>query len=426
MLKYLATASLALILGTASASALDLTVWAPIIYTPSSGFAPGAELHKKLYAEFEAKNPGVKIKYEVIDGSMTGLQAILTGASSGRVPNVAVVDHTWVPRLFASGLLQPLDDYWPAEDRADFRPEVIQDATIGGKLYGKMFQTGLRGVFYRESLVKQLGLAKFPETWEELEAAAPAMEGKGVSPMLLPARPNLEGNASHLLAMFWGLGGEVLDEKGAPVFFEGSNRKALETSFRLYADLATKYGMTREAATMDEGAIRPFLYSGEVLGIGQSASTIRQVWSEVPATKDDLRIASYPLPNGAKPVTVLGGFSYSILAADPKVREAAGRFVEFMTNAKNNGDINETMLVLPVRNSVWERPFFSGTPLMRQLRDLYLGAARTRPSSPLYPIISAAFTSRLSEVVAGSITPSEAVDRARDTVLTEYALQKSR
>lgn len=409
------------------ANAVELSVWAPAIYTPSSGFTPGANIHKNLYAQFQKENPGITLKYEVIESSPPGLQTILTAAGSKRFPDVAVIDGNWVARLVEANLLQPLDKYWSKEDQSDFHPAVIADETIGGKPYAIMFQTGMRGLFYRKSQLTAAGLDAFPRDWDALKASLPNFKKQSVVPILLPTKPNNEGNTVHLLSMFWGLGGELVDEKGAPIFFEGKNGEILERTFQLYRDLVTEFGMTPQSATMDEVAVRPYLYSGEALSIGQSSSTIRLIWGELPSSKDDLLVAPYPLPGGAEPVTVLGGFSYSIMTKDPAKLDAAWKFVAFMTRADNMGALNETLLHLPVRTSIWnDRPFFSTGPLMKTLRTIYDGKVRTRPSVPLYPVISTALSMGLSEVVSGSSTPAKAVERARDTVLIEYNRQKGR
>jgi len=419
-------AAILLALSVGHASALDLVLWTPATYSPASGNADGAKLHQKLYDQFAAANPDLKIKFEVIDGAI-GLQPILAAGTTGKLPDVAVVDGNWVARLVQAGLLQSLKPFWPKEDQADFHPAVIAAETIDGQPYAIMFQTGMRGLFYNKRGLADAGLSAFPATWEDLQATFPKLAGQRLAPILLPAKPNNDATMLHLLAMFWGLGGELVDAAGAPIFFEGKNAQALERSYQIYADLVGKGGMTREAATMDEAAIRPFFYSGEVLSIGQSASSLRNIWKEQPQTQTSMGFARYPLPGGVQPVTILGGFSYSILATAPERKAAAWRFVEFMTSPAQMSQINEVLGVLPVRASIWStNAFFAQTPVMQDFKKLYDGDVRTRPSVPVYPVISIALQNQLSAVVAGQVTPAQAVGRARDVVMPEYARLQGR
>jgi ABC-type glycerol-3-phosphate transport system substrate-binding protein len=156
-----ATAAL-LALAARDVHATDLTFWAPAMYSPSSGFAEGAEIHKKLYAKFEAENPDIKLHYEVIASGPPGLQHYVTAASSHNLPDAGIVDGEWVARLVLAKVLQPLDELWPKQDQADYHPDVIKDETIGGKPYAIMFQTGMRGLVYRPSTLKSTGFAASP------------------------------------------------------------------------------------------------------------------------------------------------------------------------------------------------------------------------------------------------------------------------
>ena len=45
---------------------------------------------------------------------------LLLAAAAGRLPDIASIDSFWLPLFLEGGHLQPLNQYWPAEDRADF------------------------------------------------------------------------------------------------------------------------------------------------------------------------------------------------------------------------------------------------------------------------------------------------------------------
>jgi multiple sugar transport system substrate-binding protein len=248
-----------------------------------------------------------------------------------------------------------------------------------------------------------------------------------VTEVLLSSKAVDEPTTLPVLAMFWGLGGSLVDETGAPVFFTGENAKYLQRIFGFYHDLVTSSAMLTNVTVMDEAATRPYFYSGEALSIGQSSSSIRQIWTDLPETKGDLSVAQYPMPDGKTAVPVLGGFSYGLMTTDPERRAAAWKFIAFMTRSDNMGAIDDALGQLPVRNSVWKtNPFFSTDPLMQKYKLLYDGPMKTRPAVPIYPAISAAISTEVSEVVAGTVTPEQAVAKARDAVVAEYERQKGR
>ena len=93
---------------------------------------------------------------------------LLLAAASGRLPDVASIDSFWLPLFLEGGHLQPLNEYWPAEDRADFLPfttETLSDRS--GNIYGLWHETDCRALFYRKDLV-----AEPPKTWDALIATA--------------------------------------------------------------------------------------------------------------------------------------------------------------------------------------------------------------------------------------------------------------
>jgi multiple sugar transport system substrate-binding protein len=417
------------LLGTVASGALaaELSILVPAIYSPSSGLAEGAALHQELYDAFQAANPDITITYEVLDTTSVGLQQLLTSAGAGNLPDVVVVDGQWVGRLVESDILVGLNQFWSAEDQADFHPATMASQTIDGEAYGVMFQTGMRGMLYRPSVLSAAGIETFPKTWEDLLAMGEILKSTSSSPIMLPGKAANEPGMIYLLSIFWGLGGEIVDAEGRPVMFEGENAAILETTLTLFKELVDSGIMSNEVSVLDETAIRPFFYSGDAPVVGQSSSAVRVIWSEFPETVGDLAVAPIPLPDGAQPVSVTGGFSYAITATDPETQEAAWRFVEFMTSTENLGLVNETLGQLPLRTSIWDsNEFFSTDPLMQSFRALYDREQNVRPSVPIYQTISTAVTTELSSVLSGQITPAEAVERAKEVVMVEYERQEQR
>ena len=253
------------------------------------------------------------------------------------------------------------------------------------------------------------------------------MKEKNITAQLVPAKATDEPSTMHMLSIFWGLGGKLVDDAGAPVFFADENGKALTRVYQLYRDLVTKGAMRAEVTTMDEAALRPFFYGREVFAIGGSSSNVKQIWGEQPDTVNDMAVAQYPMPGAGEPVTILGGFTYAITARDPKKAEAAWKFVSFMTAPAQMGAVNEALGQLPVRTSVWNsNTFFSTNPMMVSYKKMYDGPMQTRPVAPIYTTISSAISSQLPGVIAGTLSPADAVTRARDAVMVEFKRQQSR
>jgi multiple sugar transport system substrate-binding protein len=178
---------------------------------------------------------------------------------------------------------------------------------------------------------------------------------------------------------------------------------------------------------MDEAAIRPFFYSGETAAVAQSSSSVTQIYSDMPDTKGDLGAFNYPLPGGAQSSPILVGWTYGIFAEDAERKAAAWKFVDFVLKPENLGKLNAAAGHLPIIRSIWDQDFFKNDPLMQQFKDVFeTGTMRARPNVPIYPTITNAWAVQMADVLSGTITPAQAVDNAREQVMTEYDRMSSR
>jgi multiple sugar transport system substrate-binding protein len=409
------------------AAAVELTVWAQTDLSPSASLGPVAEAFTDLYARFQRENPDITLKYEILPGGTEALPNLLTAASAGNLPDVAILDSFWVARLAEAGYLQPLNALWSQAERADVLPAAIDTMTFDGKIYAAMFSNAWRGVFYRVDQAKTLGIDKPPATWDEFLAFAEKAKAAGLKPIMIPGA-DTEVTTLHLISTFWGFGGDLVDATGKPIFFEGANRIALEKTYALYRDLVARGLLGTEVSTMDEKALRPFLYTGETVAIANTSSGLQQMYADAPALKGNLGAFPLPLPDGGRAAPILGGQTWGIFAADEAHKQAAWKLVSFMLQAANLTTVDAAKGYLPVNQAVWAQPFYANDPLMQQFKGIFDGAkiVKTRPPVPIYPTISSALSQQVAGVLNGTLTSTAAVDQARDIVMAEYARQSGR
>lgn len=145
---------------------------------------------------------------------------ILIEASSGTgsYDLVAWVD-AWGPQL--EPFLSPIDEL-VAKDNVplDDYPEVYLDAARLGTdtLYGLPLRGHAFMLWYRQDVLDELGL-KVPTTWQEVEAAAKAIdEQTDFDGLSLYYNVGTGQNLFTWLSMLWGAGGDVFDENNQPIF----------------------------------------------------------------------------------------------------------------------------------------------------------------------------------------------------------------
>lgn len=419
LLKTTLLASSFAVLASA-AGAVELTLWAPPSFTPQAGLPAVADAYQDLYTRFQAENPDITLKFEVLPGGTEALTQILTAANAGNLPDLGVLDGFWIARLVQTGKLQSLNDMWPDTERSALYKQVTDAVTFDGKVYAAWFHNAWRGLYYRKDVLAKLGYDAPPQNWDEFLAFAEKAKAANMSAVMLPGSAT-ELTALHMLSMYWGLGGELVDETGKPVFFDGANRTALEQVYSMYRELVERGFMPVDVSTMDETATRPFFYSGENATTAQSSSAVTQMYADVPDLKGNLGAFNYPLPGGATATPILVGWTYGIFTDDAERKAAAWKFVQFVLKPENLGKLNSAAGHLPVVQSIWEQDFFTADPLMVQFKGIFdSGGMRARPAVPIYPALTSAWAQQMADVLAGNITPAQAVDNARDQVMAEY------
>jgi ABC-type glycerol-3-phosphate transport system substrate-binding protein len=219
-------------------------------------FWPVADL-QPLIDEFERSHPGLDVRVERLTWR-EGRERIGAAIASGDVPDLCEIGSTWMPEYLASGRLAD----WSAgtaDLRAGLRGWPL--VTLGDAVYGLPWMLGTRVLFYNKALFARAGLdsSRAPETWEELRAAAAAIDalGGGVRGCGVQAA---ERNIlfKKFMPFAWGNGGRILsDDLSAAEFDSPENREALDyyLSLRDLGRLGTQDSLDRAFAAGRLGVI---------------------------------------------------------------------------------------------------------------------------------------------------------------------------
>lgn len=133
------------------------------------------DLVNELIKEFEAANPGIKVKHTTIPYEQYNEKVAAT-VGAGRGPDVINLYYGWLPLYVDSGYLQPLpEDAFPAAQiEKEFFP-LVKAAQMDGKYY--VLPTAVRtlAMLYNVDLFKEAGIEAPPRTWDELVEQAKAL-----------------------------------------------------------------------------------------------------------------------------------------------------------------------------------------------------------------------------------------------------------
>jgi multiple sugar transport system substrate-binding protein len=177
----------------------------------------------KAWAE---KHPDVKIVVAAQGNQIQDAMAkMLVQAAAGNAPDIASVDSFILPSFW--DVLQPVDDVLqakkiPLDSWFHFAQQLMKPKD---KTLAMWYDTDVRMFYYQKALMN-----KAPKDWDELLAVAKDMKAKGYVSFLYPAGRN-ETTTCDVLPWFWSQGGKLVDDSGAPVFFDGANKAAMLNVF---------------------------------------------------------------------------------------------------------------------------------------------------------------------------------------------------
>ena len=409
----------------ATAVAQTVTLNALTIVDPNSPTTKKAV--RDLFAQFDSEHPDIKINWDV-QGYSQLQQKLLTATVAKNLPDFAFVDSIWVQQLAALGALQPLENLWSAEDRADYKDVFIEGAKYDGQIYAMWDSTDTRVLWYDTQAFKEAGLDpnKPPKDWDELLEYAQKLTGNGQYGLALALGTHEYVTADMFLPMFWSLGGELLDQEGRPNFHEGKNLDAMVKVLDYLGQLQDAGVLPPDALQLQGGdSLYPGLVSGQyAMSIGNSDVRDAHLKDLAPDTYENWQAALIPTSTGGQPSSMNGGFTEAIMTDDPAKQQAAWEFISFWNSPEVQLKRYEANIQVPVRKSTAENEFFQ-TPFWQTVNQA-VTAGQTRPGVAVYPVISQQIQNMVQQYLTGSMSAEAAVTAAGDAAVAEYDRQQQR
>lgn len=349
-----------------------------------------------LVAKFEKENPGIKIQAEAIPwGGGNDYQTRLFAALvAGNAPDCAMVRLSWAARFAQMRALEPLDAMvggWAGKsDIADNIWKINRGAD--GKQYYLPLQYVVIYLYYRADLFQQANLQP-PKTFEEFRAAAKALTKGDVTGF------GMRGGAGGFDN--WGpfvLGGGASFDKGGMV-----SEKAFAAN-RWYVNLMREDKVTPASAPTDS-----FRQIVDAFKAGRTAMAIHHVGSanEISGALGD-KVSAVALPRGAdgKGWTYFGDESNAVFAAS-KAKDAAFKWISFLSTAENNIELNKLTGQLPIATSAQAK--WTGHPQrFVEASSASIPIAASLPDHPKTPdFIARVWPTNMQRALLGEISPDD-------------------
>ena len=293
-----------------------------------------------LVAKFEAANPGIKVLAEAIPwgGGNDYATRLFASVVAGNAPDCAQVKLNNHARLLEMDALAPLDDMlkgWAG--RSDIAENVwALNKAKDGKTYYLPLHYVVLYLYYRADLLAAAGVQP-PKTPDDFLAAAKATTKGDVVGFGMRGGGGGQDN--------WGafvLGGGASFAKGGMV-----SEKALAAN-RWYVDLHKTHKVTAASAPTDG-----FRQIVDGFKAGRSAMIIHHIGSSnemVQALGDKVSAIPVPVKPGEKGWTQFGDESNAVFAAS-KNKDAAFKWISFLSTGENNAELAKLSGQLPISNA---------------------------------------------------------------------------
>lgn len=362
-----------------------ITVWA----IGEEGKALGA-----FAKDFETANPGIKVTVTPM-GWDVAHDKITSAIAGSATPDISMIGSTWSGELSKTGALEPT----PGNliDKSAFFPGAWQTVDVNGTAYGVPWYVETRVLYYRKDQADKAGV-KPPTTWEEMISFSKALKDKGGAAKGFN-QGYTEGSWQEYVPLIWQAGGEIV--KDGKYTFDTPEAVA---ALKQYAAL-----FEQKLAPNDtpKGGFPQNFIKGEVGGFFSGPWMVGVLNNDGGADfKDKFDLALYP--KGPVAGTSFVGGSDMVVFKNTKNRDAAWKFLQWLSEPKVQAKWYTTVKALPAVQAGWQEPELTADKQLaifgEQLKD-----AKTPPPFPTWEQVAKVLETELEKVALGKSTPEEAV-----------------
>jgi len=381
-----------------------ITAW----FHDSGANTDEAQILREQVSAFNATEQQVQVKLITLPVGDYA-QQVQAAAAHGGLPDLLDFDGPNLYNYAWSGKLKPIDSCVSKSLREDLLPSIIEQGSYANRQWGVgTFDSGL-GLYVRPSILTKAGI-RIPsspaDAWtaDEFTTVLQRLRQAGFErPLDLQLNePNPEWYTYGFAPAVWSAGGDLIDRTDYRTVDGFLNGPGAVNAFTIMQRWFTQ-GYVDPNATGDafEESRSPISWIGHWFYDRYSK-----------AFPGDIRIV--PLPNfGERTATDSGSWQWGI-TSNATDGDAVWRFLQFLLRpaevlrmTRANGAIPAT------RSAVRISPdFAAGGPKHLYIEQLEDGVARSRPQTPAYPALSAAFARAFNDAVVQERPVGASLDAA--------------
>ncbi len=287
--------------------------------------------------EFEAANPGIKVKLQTIAWKDSRDQ-FLRESAVGQGPDVVHIAFVWTQEMAEAGSVMPLEELTKYGKFANgFKDFIATDLTMyDGKAYGVPWTADTWAVVYRTDVLKQAGIEGLPKSWSDLRKASETIKEKtGKTGFAFAAANQMWFPVNYYI---WSNGGNFIEADGKGGFQVGVTKEQVADAMNYFKGYIDDGLAPRSILSIDQPhdpALLQALLDGKQAIAMMPTNTYRQLLSayEEKHPGEPVPFASGVLMEGSEgPKTHLGGRTL-VVNSNTKHPEEAWKLVQYLTSA---------------------------------------------------------------------------------------------
>lgn len=373
------------------------------------------KLLDQVIREFEAENPNIKVKREVINSQY--MDVIRTRLIGEVAPDVFYLEAFEAPALIKFGVLEPLNSYIKSEFKLnDFEPNLLNTFKQNNNVYGIPKDFSTLALFYNQTALKDAGITQPPKTWDELRQAAKKLTiDKNKDGKIDQYGMGIVSELPRQTFMIKAFGGKLVDQTDYATFNSPEGLQGLQL-------VIDQYRRDRTAAqATDVGANS----NSEAFGQGRVAMTLDGNWA-IPYLKEtfpNLKFQTAEVPKiNDRQGTMIYTVAY-VMNRRSKQKVAAWKLIEFLTSESGMKAWAKQGVTLPSRRSVLAGMKYDRNPIYSP----FVAGAKYGTlwqAGETLPTIVTSFDNQFVSAMLGQQSLPEAMKRAQNTANREIYLSK--
>jgi multiple sugar transport system substrate-binding protein len=380
---------------------------------------PNRDVFQKLVTKFNQQHRDIQVESLYVGQADQQLPKILTAVVGDAAPDLLWFGSMLTGQLVELEAIEPLDKFW--NDSAigkDIDPALLESMSFENHIWSIPFGTNNVGIFYRPSLFKAAGIDKVPTNWTELRVIAKQLtrdtNGDGKIDkygILLPLGKG-EWTVFTWLPFMWSAGGELQSKPDRSTveikttIDNPGSIAALELWHNLIEDGSAILSSPERGYELDN------FINGKVAMQLTGPWTLGQL-----AGMNEVDYGVMPIPMDKRSATSVGGENLFMMKSNPKHKQAAWKFMEYILSQEFQTEWALGTGYLPVNLKSRQESRYQDYIKKTPATQVFLAQAkygRPRPIAPGYSQISENIGRAIESVLLNQSSTQAALKTAQE------------